>query len=88
MSEQDAGWKLSLPVDLLQGRVAIITGASRGIGRSTALKMAEAGADVVINYLNQEAAAEEIAHSVRARGRQAQSIPSGCPRLQRGAPTA
>lgn len=41
-----------LPFCLLSGKSAVITGASRGIGRATALRFAEAGANVVVNYLN------------------------------------
>jgi 3-oxoacyl-[acyl-carrier protein] reductase len=50
MSEQPVVTKL--PGDLLRGRTAIITGASRGVGRATAVRLAEAGANVVINYLS------------------------------------
>ena len=56
----------------LTGKVAIITGSSRGIGASIALKLASHGADVVINYLSSAKPAEVIAakardeHKVRA----------------------
>ena len=60
--------------DELAGRVALITGGSRGIGRGIALKLAQAGADVVINYLEREDAAHEVAEWVRGLGRQAMTV--------------
>lgn len=54
----------------LTGRVALVTGGSRGIGRACALKLAEAGADVVINYVTSEKAAREVADEILALGRQ------------------
>ncbi|MDD4237709.1 MAG: 3-oxoacyl-[acyl-carrier-protein] reductase [Desulfotomaculaceae bacterium] len=54
---------------VLSNRVAIITGASRGIGRAIALAMAKAGADVVVNYARNDAAAAEVADLIRATGR-------------------
>lgn len=55
----------------LTGRVALVTGASRGIGRACALRLAEAGADVVVNYLTSESAATEVAREIQQLGRQA-----------------
>ena len=43
---------IQLPNNLFAGKTAIVTGASRGVGRATALRLAEAGADVVVNYLS------------------------------------
>lgn len=56
---------------LLDGRVAIVTGASRGIGRAIALDLARQGADVVINYASRPETAQEVAEAVRAAGRRA-----------------
>ena len=55
----------ALPPELLRGQIAIVTGGSRGIGRAAALRLAEAGADVVVNYIHNEAAAEEVARNIR-----------------------
>lgn len=53
----------------LSGKVALVTGGSRGIGRACALRLAQAGADVVVNYLASRNAAEEVAGIVAALGR-------------------
>jgi enoyl-[acyl-carrier protein] reductase III len=58
----------------LQGRVALITGSSRGIGRAIALELATRGADIVVNYLRKQSAAEEVVAEIRARGRQALAV--------------
>jgi 3-oxoacyl-[acyl-carrier protein] reductase len=55
----------------LSGKTAIVTGSARGIGRAIALRFANDGADVVINYVRSTAGAQEVAQAVRARGRQA-----------------
>ena len=52
----------------LSGQVALLTGASRGIGAAAAIKFAEAGADVVINYHRNEGEAERVAVACRERG--------------------
>lgn len=59
---------------MLQGKAALVTGASRGIGRAIALSLAEAGADVLINYAGSKAAAEEVAESIRGLGRKAETF--------------
>jgi NAD(P)-dependent dehydrogenase (short-subunit alcohol dehydrogenase family) len=55
----------------LSGKVALVTGGSRGIGRACAVRLAQAGADVVVNYLTSRGAAEEVAGIVVALGRRA-----------------
>ncbi len=58
----------------LSGKAALVTGGSRGIGRAIALRLAEAGADVAINYLRQRTAAEETVRLVEKTGRRALAI--------------
>lgn len=60
---------MSLPESLsLEGKVAIVTGSSRGIGRAIATELAARGAAVVVNYLNSAAAANEVARDISAAG--------------------
>ena len=56
---------------MLNPQIAIVTGASRGIGREIALSFAEAGANVVINYAGNKALAEEVAEKARESGAKA-----------------
>lgn len=53
----------------LAGRVALVTGASRGIGRAAAIALAKAGADVALNYLSRDSAAREVQSLVEEHGR-------------------
>jgi NAD(P)-dependent dehydrogenase (short-subunit alcohol dehydrogenase family) len=58
----------------LAGKVALVTGAQQGIGKAIALAYGREGASVVINYLDNQAAAEEIASQIRALGQRAVPI--------------
>lgn len=58
----------------LTGKVALVTGASRGIGQATAIDLAEAGADVVVNFIGNEAVAQETVEKIEALGRKAIKI--------------
>jgi glucose 1-dehydrogenase len=56
------------PQHMLQGQKALVTGAGSGIGRAVALALGQAGADVVVNYVSDEASAEQVAVEIRAFG--------------------
>jgi 3-oxoacyl-[acyl-carrier protein] reductase len=60
--------------DRLEGRIAVVTGASTGIGRATALALAAAGAAVVVNYRRSAALAEKVAGEITRGGRRARSV--------------
>ena len=58
----------------LKDKVALVTGGGRGIGRHIALRLADEGADVLVNYASSRAGAEEIAAQIRAKGRRATAV--------------
>jgi 3-oxoacyl-[acyl-carrier protein] reductase len=65
--------RASLP---LYGKTALVTGASRGIGASVARQLAEAGADVAINYRSKGPRAEAVAEEIRSLGRRTLLFPA------------
>lgn len=54
---------------VLEGKVAVVTGGSRGIGRATSILLAQNGADVAVNYAGNQKAAEEVCAAITAMGR-------------------
>lgn len=58
----------------LANRGAVVTGSSRGVGRSVALAYAQEGADVLVNYTSNENAAREVVEQIRAMGRKSEAV--------------
>lgn len=58
----------------LQGKVALVTGGSRGIGRAISLQLAELGADVAVNYQGNVAAAQAVVTQIEGMGRRAMAV--------------
>ncbi len=65
---------VKVPRDLLRDKVAVVTGGSRGIGRATALRLAEAGAHVIVNYVERDDEAAEVVTAARELGVEAFAV--------------
>jgi 3-oxoacyl-[acyl-carrier protein] reductase len=61
-------------MSILQDRIALVTGASRGIGKSTALALARAGAHVAVNYQSSADAAADVCRQIEALGRKSVAV--------------
>ncbi len=59
---------------MLKGQVAVVTGGSRGIGRAIALKLAEQGASIVVNYTSNSTAADEVVATIEKMGSKALAV--------------
>jgi 3-oxoacyl-[acyl-carrier protein] reductase len=58
----------------LSGRIALVTGGGRGIGKAISLALADAGCDVAVNYVNREADARATCDAIQAKGRRALAV--------------
>jgi len=68
------GFETDKQTKTLEGKIALITGASRGIGRAIALKLAEAGCDIAANFYNSHDEAESLRQILHGMGRRALAI--------------
>jgi NAD(P)-dependent dehydrogenase (short-subunit alcohol dehydrogenase family) len=64
------------------GKVVLVTGAQQGIGRAMAVEFAAAGADVAVNWLDDQGAAERVADEIRGRGRRAVLVKADVARIE------
>ena len=67
---------------VMQGQVAVVTGAAKRIGRSIALRFAEAGAHVVVNYDSSKAEAEAVVEEIKAKGVNAAALQGNTKRFE------
>ncbi|MGY2061224.1 SDR family NAD(P)-dependent oxidoreductase, partial [Nocardia gipuzkoensis] len=66
----------------LEGKVALVTGSSKGIGRAIALRYAERGADIVVNYSRDRDAAEDVLAQARQAGAKAIAVQADVSRVE------
>ena len=69
----------------LNGRVAVVTGGSRGIGKAIVELLSESGAKVVVNYIKERVAAEAVVNSITQKGREAISVQADVRKVDDGA---
>jgi 3-oxoacyl-[acyl-carrier protein] reductase len=70
----EAPVEIPLPNNLFAGKTAIVTGSSRGVGRATAVRLAEGGANVVVNYLSNNIEADETIRMCEEKGVEAIAV--------------
>lgn len=66
----------------LENKLALVTGSGRGIGRAIALKLASDGADVIVNYVRNQAPAEEVVAQVQSMGRRSLAVRANVGRVE------
>jgi 3-oxoacyl-[acyl-carrier protein] reductase len=66
----------------ISGRIALVTGASRGIGRAIAVSLAKAGVDVAVNFLFREKEAQEVCAEIKSLGRRALAVQADVSRAE------
>ena len=73
-----------LATDSLEGRIALVTGGSRGIGRAIALELGRRGASVAVNYHGSADAAQEVVETIEAAGTKAQAFQANISDFEEG----
>jgi NAD(P)-dependent dehydrogenase (short-subunit alcohol dehydrogenase family) len=58
----------------LENKISLVTGGSRGLGRDTALRLAENGSDIILTYVNNKNAADEVVSAIEQKGRKAAAL--------------